>query len=183
MGRPPTQTTRSSPARLTTTWPHRSMAPTKADTRTKRRRSFRIRKRRARHGAGLTFDQFAFGPLIFDGYVRPASSGNRGSYLAGESALVAGLIQRGHRVEVSAATGHQVIFIRWARNSGGDFHELRAGSRAPIHVVADNRDSRSDWGRFPTERNAVGLGFLTAREPEAKQGTYRQQEPQWVGSH
>ncbi len=122
-------------------------------------------------------------------YSKPAqaiahgNSGNRGSYFAGEPALATVLIQGGYDVEVSAATGHQMIFIQWTRDSGGKFHKLPAGSRAPIHVVANDRDSRNNWGHFPSERNSVGLGFLTGREPEAKQSNYRQREPKWGGSH
>ena len=96
---------------------------------------------------------------------------------------MSGAIHSRHNVEVSAATDHQAIFIRWAWDSGGDFHELPAGGRAPIHVVADDRDSRTGRGRLPRERNAVRRGFVTAREGYAKQGAYCQQEAEWVGSH
>ncbi len=84
---------------------------------------------------------------------------------------MAGLIQGGHNVEVSLATDDQPVFIRWARDSECDFHELLAGSRAPIHVVADNRDSRGGRG-LPHERNAVMRDFVTAREADAKQRTF-----------
>jgi hypothetical protein len=86
----------------------------------------------------------AFDRLIVAGKQRPANSansGNRGSYFGGEPALAAGLIQGSHNVEVSAATDHQAIFIWWAWDSGGDFHELAAGGRAPIHVVDDKRQA------------------------------------------
>src|ERR1700674_232833 len=63
----------------------------RVDTRIKARRSFRIRKHRA--------------PKY--GQLRPANSGNRGSYFGGEPALAAGLIQGSHNVEVSADTDHQ----------------------------------------------------------------------------
>src|SRR5260370_16283707 len=107
-----------------------------------------------------------------------ANSGNRGSYFAGEPALVAGLIQGGHNVEVSLATDDHPVFIRWARDSGCDFHELLAGSRAPIHVVADNRDSRG--GRaLPHERNAGIRAFVTSSKADAHQSTSPQQEPEW----
>jgi hypothetical protein len=53
-------------------------------------------------------------------------------------------------IEVSTGIGNQAIFIRWAWDSGGDFHELLAGRRAPIHVVADDRYSRGGRGVPPT---------------------------------
>ena len=96
----------------------------------------------------------------------------------GEPALTAGLIQGGHHVEVSAATGHQTIFIRWTWDSEAIFHELPARGRAPIHVVANDRDSRNDLRRFSRERDAVRQSFVTAREADAKQHTCRQQEPE-----
>src|SRR6202521_3793534 len=108
----------------------------RADTRIKARRSFRIRKHRA--------------PKY--GQLRPANSGKRGSYFGGEPALAAGLIQGSHNVEVSAATDYQAIFIRWTWDSSSDFHELPAGGRAPIHVVADGGDSRDYHRGFPPVR-------------------------------
>jgi hypothetical protein len=139
----------------------------RADTRIKRRRSFRIRKHRVQKC----------------GQLRPADSWNRDAHFAGEPAFVAGLIQSGHNIEVSAATEHQAILIRWALDSRGDSNELPAGGRAPIHVVGDDRDSRGGRGCFPPKRNAVRRGFVTAREAQTKQSTCRQQEPGWVGSH
>lgn len=67
----------------------------------------------------------------------------------GKPALAAGLIQGSHDVEVSTGIDNQAIFIRWAWDSGGDFHELLAGRRAPIHVVADDRYSRGGRGCLP----------------------------------
>ena len=129
---------------------------------------------------GLSLCKLVMGsPTLNATHAQRADSGNRGSYLAGVPALAALLIEGGDHVEVSVATDHQVIFIRWTRDSGGKFHELPAGSRAPIHVVADDRDSRSDWGRFPGKRNPVWRGLAaTRREAQAKQSTYRQQEPE-----
>src|ERR1700687_5397346 len=65
----------------------------RADTRIKARRSFRICKHRVPK----------YGPL------RPANSGNRGSYFGGEPALAAGLIQSSHDVEGRAGTEHQLL--------------------------------------------------------------------------
>jgi len=104
----------------------------RADIRIKLRRSFRIRNRSAQH-ATLTFDRLA---------MTPANSGNRGSCFRGDPALTAGLIEGGHNLEVSTATDYQAIFIWWAWDSSGDFHELAAGGRARIHVVADHHAFR-----------------------------------------
>jgi hypothetical protein len=96
-------------------------------------------------------------------------SGDSGTCFRGEPALAAGLIQSRHDVEVRTPAGHQAIFIRRAGDAGGEFNEGPAGSRASIHVIPDDRDSRGVPRPLPCERNAVS--FVTARKPKAKQGT------------
>jgi hypothetical protein len=92
-------------------------------------------------------------------------SGDSSTCFRGEPALVSGLIQSGHNIEISTATDYQPIFIRRAGDAGDEFNEGAAGSRASIHVVPYYRDSRGVPKRLPCERNAV-RSFVTACKPE-----------------
>ena len=152
----------------------------RAHTRTKCKRWFPLRKRRALLRAGI-FRVGSRCELTHFERLDPLL-GNRSSYFAGEPALTAGLIQCGHNVEVSPSTDHKAIFIWWARDLGGELHKLAAGCRASIDVVADDRDPHSGRRGFPGERNAVGRGFLTRSQSEAKQSDC-EQEPEWGSSH
>jgi hypothetical protein len=92
-------------------------------------------------------------------------SGDSSTCFRGEPALVCGLIQSGHNIEIRTPARHQAIFIARTGNSGGEFYKGPGGSRASIHVVPDYRNSRGVPRRLPCERNAV-RSFVTACKPE-----------------